>query len=148
MSTDTDTITTFITTLLTKAGADFERVSCEESGERTVFQIHTPQSKTLIGARGETIRAIDHIVKKAFEDRELQFIVDVNGYRMKKINDLTQTATMLAERARSLKYNVEMTPMSAYERMLVHSALADEKNIETESYGEGRDRRVVIRYVA
>jgi len=92
---------------------------------------------------------LNYIVKKVFEnkDEKMRILIDVNGYRTKKIDELKQTAKLLAERARSLKYNVEMTPMSAYERMIVHSALAEESNIATESHGEGRDRRVVIRYV-
>lgn len=138
----------FIETLLQKAEITFDSISTEEDNEETVFQIKTPESSKLIGSRGDTIRALNHITKKAFEnqDERPRFLIDVNGYRTKKINDLKETALLLAERARSLKYNVEMTPMSGYERMIVHSALSDEPNIKTESHGEGRDRRVVICY--
>ena len=140
-------IQTFIQTLLQKLSVSYESVDVERSGEQIVFQIKTEESGKLIGARGETIRALNHITRKAFDGEEAPgFIVDVNGYRREKIDSLKQTAKLLAERARSLKYNVEMTPMSSYERMIVHSALTDEPNIATESYGEGRDRRVVIKY--
>lgn len=133
--------------MLSKADIPFDDITVDEIGGQTVFQIHTPESKKLIGMHGETIRALNHIVKKAAAtEEEDRFIVDVNNYRSKKIEELKQTAKLLAERARSLKYNVEMTPMSSYERMIVHSALTDEPNITTESYGEGRDRRVVIKY--
>lgn len=141
-------IKTFIETLLTKAGITFDSIDIEDSSGQLVFQIRTQESAKLIGSRGDTIRALNHVAKKAFEkDEDNRFMIDVNGYRTKKIEDLKQTAKLLAERARSLKYNVEMTPMSSYERMIVHAALTDEPNIETESHGEGRDRRVVIRYV-
>ena len=144
------TIKIFIEELLTKLTLPFDSVDMEENSGQRVFQINTKESATLIGNRGETIRALNHVVKRTFENKEedLRFLIDVNGYRTKKIEELKQTAKLLAERARSLKYNVEMTPMSAYERMIVHSALTDEPNIATESHGEGRDRRVVIRYVA
>ena len=142
-----EAIKTFIETLLTKAEIPFDSVEVETSTEQTVFQIQTPESAKLIGSRGDTIRALNHIAKKAFSGEDQPpFLVDVNGYRTKKIEDLKQTARLLADRARSLKYNVEMTPMSSYERMIVHAALAEEPNIATESHGEGRDRRVVIRY--
>ncbi|MAZ67261.1 hypothetical protein CL652_00630 [bacterium] len=141
-------IKNFIETLITKAGITFDSIDVEDSSEQLVFQIRTQESAKLIGSRGDTIRALNHIIRKAFEkDEASRFMIDVNGYRTKKIDDLKQTAKLLAERARSLKYNVEMTPMSSYERMIVHAALTDEPNITTESYGEGRDRRVVIRYV-
>lgn len=143
-----EAIKNFIEEILKKAGIAFDSVSLEESDEQTVFQIQSTESAKLIGGRGDTIRALNHIVKRAFENKEenFRFLIDVNGYRLKKINDLKETAILLAERARSLKYNVEMLPMSGYERMIVHSALADEPNIKTESHGEGRDRRVVICY--
>lgn len=140
-------IKTFIETLLTKLQVPFDSVAIEGDDEQIVFQITSSDSARLIGSRGDTIRALNHIVKKAFDSEDMRFFIDVNGYRTKKIDDLKQTARLLAERARSLKYNVEMTPMSSYERMIVHAALAEEPNIATESHGEGRDRRVVIRYV-
>lgn len=141
-------IKNFIETLLTKLAVPFDSVELEEKSEQTVFQIRTTESGKLIGNRGDTIRALNHITQKAFENSEgsPRFLIDVNGYRTQKITELEQTARMLAERARALKYNVEMTPMSAYERLIVHTALASEKNIRTESHGEGRDRRVVICY--
>lgn len=145
----TQKIKNFIETLLNKAEITFDSVDIEETSEQVVFQIHSQESAKLIGNRGETVRALNHIAKKAFENskEDTRFLIDVNGYRTKKIEELKQTAKLLADRARSLKYNVEMTPMSSYERMIVHSTLTDEPNIATESHGEGRDRRVVIRYV-
>jgi len=142
-------IKNFIEELLNKSTLPFDSVDIEENSGQKVFQIKTKESSKLLGSRGDTIRAINHIVKRSFEnkDEDLRFLIDVNGYRIKKIEELKQTAKLLAERARSLKYNVEMTPMSAYERMIVHSALTDEPNVTTESHGEGRDRRVVICFV-
>jgi spoIIIJ-associated protein len=60
---------------------------------------------------------------------------------------LAAKAVMMAERARSFRYDVELSPMSAYERLIVHSALSSEPHVKTESQGEGRGRRVVIKYV-
>ncbi|PJF38748.1 MAG: hypothetical protein CUN54_10175, partial [Phototrophicales bacterium] len=126
-----------------------ESIEIEERPGQIVFQITSNDSGTLIGSRGDTIRAINHIARRVFEsddDRD-KFFVDVNGYRMNKIKEIEDAAKLLAERARSLKYNVEMNPMSAYERMIVHTVLKDEPHIRTESRGEGRDRRVVICFV-
>ena len=141
-----DDVKTFLETLLNKAGVAFDSIEVSDSSGQLVFQIHTQESAKLIGSRGDTLRALNHIVKKVHEGENNHFLVDVNEYRTKKIEDLRQTAKMLAERARSLKYSVEMTPMSSYERMIVHAALTDEPHITTESHGEGRDRRVVIKY--
>ena len=64
------------------------------------------------------------------------------------IKDLQSKALMMAERARSFQYDVELSPMSAYERLIVHTTLQGTPNVKTESQGEGRNRRVVIRYAA
>ena len=140
-------IHTFITQLIEKLGVSVDEIVREDIAGQIVYQIKTSDSAKLIGSRGDTIRSLNHIVKKVFEGSEERFTVDVNGYRTQKIEDLKKTAQLLADRARSLKYNVELNPMSSYERMIVHAALADEPHIATESHGEGRDRRVVIRYV-
>ena len=147
--------------LLTRMGVSFSSISRETIAGQTVFSIETTDAPTLIGAHGDTIHALDTLVKKIVENkyvaasvgevpgpREPLFLIDVGGYRAQKIKDLQQKALMMAERARSLQYDVELNPMSAYERLIVHTTLQDAPNVKTESQGEGRSRRVVIRYSA
>jgi predicted RNA-binding protein Jag len=57
-------------------------------------------------------------------------------------------AVAAAEEARNLKTDVTMEPMSSYDRMVVHSTLAGQADISTESVGEGRDRKVMVKYLA
>jgi spoIIIJ-associated protein len=54
---------------------------------------------------------------------------------------------MMAERARYFKSNIEVDPMPAFERRIVHMFLEDAKDIKTESEGQGSNRRVVIKYI-
>ena len=56
-------------------------------------------------------------------------------------------AHMMAERARYFKSNIEVDPMSAFERRIVHEFLADATDLKTESEGYGPNRRVVIKYI-
>jgi len=144
-----DRITTIVDSLLKMAGFPACTVCAESAAGQTVFQIKTKEPKHFIGIRGETLHSIDYLVKKMAEKEGIEgahFIVDVDGYRVKKIIDIQQKALMMAERARSFQYDVELTPMSSYERLIVHSALSDSPNIKTESRGEGRERRVIIQY--
>ena len=53
---------------------------------------------------------------------------------------------MLGERAKVFKYDVEMSPMNSYERRIIHSLFANDREISTESVGEGKVRRVVLKY--
>jgi spoIIIJ-associated protein len=153
--------------LLTAVGVAHSGVIKNQIAGQTVFAIQMPDARQLIGMHGDTVQAIDHLVKKVVEKRSvaarnasanegevaeaaqyLQFLVDVNDYRAKQIKDLETKALMMAERARSFQYDVELTPMNAYERLIVHTVLSDSPNVKTESSGEGRNRRVVIKYAA
>ena len=55
---------------------------------------------------------------------------------------------MLAERAKTFKSDIEMPPINAYERMLVHSMFINDREIKTESEGEGKTRRIIFRYAS
>jgi predicted RNA-binding protein Jag len=76
----------------------------------------------------------------------LSFFVDVNGYQEAALETLKNLAKVMGERARSLRASVELEPMSAYERMIVHSFFQDASDLETSSTGDGERRRVVIKY--
>ena len=139
-------------TLLTHLNVAYSEISTEKD-ERTSsvrFMISTPDSAILIGERGDRLMAINHLVKRMVEKRsdnaELSFLVDINDYQKKHIDDIRAKANMLAERARYFKSSVEMDPMSSYERMIVHAEFTEVKDITTESTGYGKDRRVIIRY--
>ncbi|MCH7529678.1 KH domain-containing protein [Patescibacteria group bacterium] len=129
----------------------FDTVEIIEDDIRLVFLIKTEHSGVLIGNNGENLRALNHIIKrmvgkKQEKESEMQFLLDVNGYYQKKIQRIRDQATILADRARMFKSNVEMTPMNAYERMIIHSMFTDDPEISTESSGVGKLRRVVLKY--
>ncbi len=134
--------------------ASFTIDSCEITEEGGTFwcAIRTPDSRFLIGRDGEALRSFNHIIKKIM-DKELgeevspQIMIDINGYQRKRMESLKATAHMLAERARYFKSSVEADPMPAFERKIIHMYLEKEKDITTESKGEGRDRRIVIKYI-
>ena len=143
--------------LLASMGAVYKDISEMEVAGQKIYMINADDGKLLIGGHGDAIHAIDFLVKKIVEKQvplpageseseALHFLIDVNEYRTKQIKDLQTKALMMAERARSFQYDVELSPMSAYERLIVHTTLQDAPNVKTESQGEGRNRRVVIRY--
>lgn len=152
--------------LLSAMGLKDASVSRSETAGQVIFSIRlSGDRRDLIGPRGDTIHAIDHVVKKIVEKKthsegsaesesltssrtEPMFLVDVDDYRTRQIRDIQAKAKMMAERARSFQYDVELSPMSAYERLIVHTALQNEPHVKTESQGEGRSRRVVIKYSA
>lgn len=150
--------------LLDSGGFVYKDISHIEVAGQQIYQIAVDDGKLLIGGHGDTIHAIDFLIKKIVEaqispqegteraerteNEAMHFLVDVNDYRTRQIKDLQTKALMMAERARSFQYDVELSPMSAYERLIVHTTLQNAPNVKTESQGEGRNRRVVIRYAA
>lgn len=141
--------------MLDALGASYKDIIELDIAGQKVISIQTDDARQLIGMHGDTLLAIDMLIKRMLEKRmpsegenTPMFLIDVNDYRTKQIKDLQTKALMMAERARSFQYDVELTPMSAYERLIVHTTLQDAPNVKTESAGEGRSRRVVIKYTA
>lgn len=142
--------------MLDALGVSYDSISRSSIAGQTIFSIQTADASALIGGRGDTIHALDLLVKKMYEkqhpaeegEEDLRFLIDVNDYQVKRIKELQTKALMMADRARSFQYDVELSPMSAYERLIVHTTLQSEPQVKTESVGEGRGRRVVIKYAA
>lgn len=150
-----DRIEVSIREFLDSVGIPYSGLSKRTVAGQTVFAIETDAAPTIIGAHGDTLHAMDYLIKKIVEQKlrsddgspeDVLFLLDVNDYRARKLRDLEAKAKIMAERARSFQYDVELSPMSAYERLIIHSTLAGMPNIKTESQGEGRSRRVVIKY--
>lgn len=117
------------------------------------FLVRTKESPLLIGANGEHLGAFNYIVRRiaakaAGKETPVKFFVDVNDYHDKTLEALKAKAKIMSERARSFKVDIELEPMTSYERMLVHSLLEGVPDIKTESKGEGAARRVVIKYIS
>ncbi|MES2134734.1 MAG: R3H domain-containing nucleic acid-binding protein [Patescibacteria group bacterium] len=146
-----DKVIAIIKELVSRMGLHLKDVQVSEVAGHTLFTLLSDDSGALIGTGGETLHALNHIVKKSLEsgtktDEPFRFVVDVNGYHLKHIKMLEAQAHMLAERARTFKYDIDMSPMSPYDRMIVHASLQGSPDVLTESNGEGKLRHIVIRY--
>jgi len=102
----------------------------------------------LIGFHGEGLSGLQLFLnlaahKKLGEWRRV--LVDIGGYRAEREQKIYELAQRTADRVRFLQTPVTLNPMPAFERRLVHLALAEDKTVGTESMGEGWERRVVIR---
>ena len=126
-----------------------DTIEVKEHKLHPIFSIQTKDSTLLIGNQGETLQAINYILKKIVNQKnqeEIRFIVDVNGYQVHKLKELEKQAELIADRVRAFKHDVELDTMNAYERMVIHALLTDDPHIETSSVGEGKFRRVVLSY--
>ncbi len=141
--------------LLNSGNLNFEEVSLHdpEFDDMSWFKIRSSDSHHLIGNRGETLSALNHIVKKIADKNKDQtgvsfdFFIDVNDFQKKKVDSIKTVAHMMAERARFFKSSVDVDPMSPFERKIMHSYLSKHPDIKTESEGAGPNRHIVIRFV-
>lgn len=101
----------------------------------------------MIGRKGSTLEAIQTLCAAALRRSSglrPRIILDIEHYKQKRREKLTERALRLAERVRGSNRPLRMDPMSAEERKIVHEALKDEPGVETWSEGEEPERQVVI----
>lgn len=144
-------IKSLLETILEKLTIEGE-IKVIESGDCPQFIIKTQEAGLLIGENGQHLIALNHLLKKLseneFKKRELggiQFFLDINNYQTKKNEELKNLARMAGQWVRYFKKEVELEPMSSYERRIIHATLTEYPDITTESAGEEPNRRVVIK---
>jgi spoIIIJ-associated protein len=101
----------------------------------------------LIGRRGETLAALQLLVSLIVGHQtkhRMRIIVDAENYRERREENLRSLALRVAQQVRNYRRSIALEAMPPHERRIVHIALADSKDISTESIGEGEARRVVI----
>lgn len=102
----------------------------------------------IIGRGGRTLAALEYVTNAVVNREEggrVRVNVDVGGYKRRRDDRLRNEARSAAARVRKSGMAVELDPMSAAERRVVHMSLADEPGVWTESLGEGANRRVVVK---
>lgn len=114
------------------------------------IDIDSDEASTLIGYHGETIYALQHLLKTLVwrkTNQNIMVVLDVDGYRKRQEESVLTMAVRKVEEARKSYQDQVLPPMSPYFRRVIHLALAkpEYSDIVTESTGEGDRRAVVIR---
>jgi len=110
------------------------------------LEMENPQ--ILIGEGGQTLSDIQRLLKAILKRKiEENFYIDldINDYKKKKIEYLKEIARSVADEVSLTKKEKILSPMSAYERRIIHLELAGRQDITTESIGQEPERRIVIR---
>ena len=100
----------------------------------------------LIGKHGQTIDAIQYLANAVAraEGREYEVVVDAAGYRARRNASLEAVASRSAREAATTQHAVKLDPMTPVERKIVHEALKDDPEVETQSEGSEPNRYVVV----
>ena len=102
----------------------------------------------IIGRNGRTLQSLEYLTNAILNrqsDEGTRVTIDVGGYKRRRDDRLRETARKAAGRARETGQAQTLKPMNAAERRIIHVEVADDPSVISESTGEGRDRRVVVK---
>ncbi len=113
-----------------------------------LFDVKTEDSGRLIGRQGQTLADLQYITNRLLFQQDAtspKVMVDVGGYRAQAREALVKKAKDAAEKVRRWGDVVELEPLNAFDRRIVHQALKDDPGVETTSVEvEGTDRKVIL----
>lgn len=132
-----------------KAEVEAEWGAPDEDGEPRplVLDVLGDDLSMLIGRKGETLSALQYITRLIAckrLNRGVHVIVDVEGYKQRREEQLRRLAQRMAEQAVQRKRQMSLEPMPANERRIIHLELRNHPDVRTESVGEGDRRKVTI----
>jgi spoIIIJ-associated protein len=122
-------------------------VKVTKTTERLMFLVQCDHGDILIGKDGETLEALQHILRLAIAKRYkqgLKLLVDINGYREKRRKALTIMVKRLADKVKRTGRIQKTDPLNPYERRVIHTLFKNNRNVSTKSEGEGHTKRVII----
>ena len=113
-----------------------------------LLDVKTEDSGRLIGRQGQTLSDLQYITNRLLFQQDAsapKIMVDVSGYRAQAREALVKKAREAAEKVRRWGDVVELEPLSAFDRRIVHQALKDDPGIETHSVEvEGTDKKAIL----
>lgn len=109
--------------------------------------VYGPNMGTIIGRRGETLDAVQHLVNYSINrggEKHVHVSLDAENYRAKREESLVRLANKMAAKVIKYRRSMALEPMNSYERHVIHTALQDYEGVTTASTGTEPNRRVVI----
>jgi len=118
-----------------------------EEDDRISLSIDTEDAGLLIGKQGQTLEALQYLLTKMAAKksrRKVRVVIDIESYRARHQDALTQLAQKSGEKAKRSGKPVTLNPMNPHDRRIVHLALQGDKELKTMSRGEGLYKKVVV----
>ena len=139
----------FIKGLLEHMGSDAVPHAVKTGDDTYLVDLVGENLGILIGRRGETLDAIQHLTNYAVnrgQNKRVRINVDAESYRLKREQALQRLAQKVAGKVTRYRRNITLEPMNAYERHVIHAALQDHPDVTTFSTGTEPNRRIVVAY--
>jgi len=134
--------------LLKKISPEVRIDSVSDNDGTLMIAAKVDEPQLFISQGMETLLAVQHLLKVILRknaDCSCYVDLDINEYKKKRRIYLKELALSTANDVALVKREVALSPMSAYERRIVHMELSERRDIMTESRGIGTDRRIVVR---
>jgi spoIIIJ-associated protein len=123
-------------------------VTEQKLGDDLMLDVKMDESGRLIGRQGQTLADLQYLVNRILFQQDQsapKVVVDVGGYRSQAREALVQKAQEAAEKVRRWGDAVELEPLNAFDRRIVHQALKDDPDIETQSVEvDGTEKKVLL----
>ena len=142
-------IRSFLTGLLQRMGTEAEIEISPREGKGINVNLSGPNMGAVIGRRGETLDAIQHLTNYVINrgnEKHMHISVDAESYRAKREESLVRLAEKMAAKVIKYKRSMALEPMNSYERHIIHTALQNYEGVTTSSTGSEPNRRVVVSY--
>ena len=142
-------IRSFLGGLLERMGIQAEMEIVPRDNGGVTVNLSGPSMGAVIGRRGETLDAIQHLTNYAVNrggEGHMHISVDAESYRAKREESLVRLAEKMAAKVTKYKRSMALEPMNSYERHVIHTALQDYEGVSTSSTGTEPNRRVVVTY--
>ena len=139
----------FVKGLLEHMGSNAVPHAAKSADETYMVDLVGENLGILIGRRGETLDAIQHLTNYAVnrgQTKRVRINVDAENYRLKREESLQRLASKVAGKVVKYRRNITLEPMNAYERHVIHAALQDHPDVTTFSTGTEPNRRIVVAY--
>lgn len=139
----------YLDTILTDLNIDaIIEFRVKNEGLEIFYNIESKENALLIGSDGRTLNAIQQLLRTFISKISLSYCrvhLDIGGYKDNKRKQLEILATKTAKEVAITGIEAKLDPMSAYERRIVHTKLAEWRDIYTVSEGEGENRAIIIK---
>ena len=124
-----------------------EEVKINTNSKELKLSVHGENLGIAIGRDGKNMQALEYIINLIGKRKKLlcrNVTIDIKDYRKEKIEKIKKTAVIMAKKAISEGRKIVLKPMCAYERKIIHNALAKFKDVTTRSRYEEPNRRIII----
>ena len=144
-----NSIIDYISNVLIAMGFNVEEIVVTKDEGDYLVKIITDNNALIIGVNGKNLYSLETLLKQVMSNiyhRRFYITLDVNNYFKEKEEKLKRFAYKIAAEVGKTKIDAKLDPMPNYDRKVIHKVLKEVHYVETKSYGEGKNRYLIVHY--